>query len=70
MIFKLTPPPAGQSVWTHSTLFTFSDDKGYFPTAGLIFDKEGALYGTTSVGWVITVAGGGLGTVFEVPAVQ
>ena len=50
-VFKLTPPDKGQTAWTETVLHSFlggSDGKN--PRAGLIFDKEGALYGTTQGG--------------------
>ena len=45
--------------WTESTLYSFSNQTGARPVAGVIY-REGALYGTT-------VAGGtrGLGTIFK-----
>lgn len=69
-VFKLASPAAGQTVWTHTILYAFSDARGYCPTAAVIFDNQGALYGTASVGGKITASGGGQGTVFELPAVQ
>jgi uncharacterized repeat protein (TIGR03803 family) len=56
-VFELTPGSNGQ--WTEKVLSNF-DQAGDQPAAGLIFDKAGNLYGTTS--------GGGAhfaGTVFE-----
>jgi uncharacterized repeat protein (TIGR03803 family) len=47
-VFKLTPPTKGQTAWTETALYRFtggSDGGDVF--AGLIADKEGALYGTT-----------------------
>jgi uncharacterized repeat protein (TIGR03803 family) len=59
-IFKLTPTQHG--AWTKTALHNFTGGRdGSGPGAGLIFARQGALYGTT-------VAGGssGNGTVFEV----
>jgi uncharacterized repeat protein (TIGR03803 family) len=62
-VFKLTPPAAGQTLWTETILYRFGGvgGDGIGPEAGLIFDSKGALYGTT--------AGGGgasnCGTVFK-----
>jgi uncharacterized repeat protein (TIGR03803 family) len=55
-VFKLTPPADGQTAWTETVLHSFagSGADGSSPTAGLIFDREGALYGTT-------LSGGGVG---------
>ena len=59
-IFKLAPTQHG--AWTKTALHNFTGGRdGSGPGAGLIFARQGALYGTT-------VAGGssGNGTVFEV----
>jgi uncharacterized repeat protein (TIGR03803 family) len=59
-VFKLTPPAKGQTVWTGTVLYGFKGGSdGTDPYAGLIADKQGALYGTTSLG------GSGSGTVFK-----
>jgi uncharacterized repeat protein (TIGR03803 family) len=66
-VFKLTPPAAGQTAWTLMTLWSFSGGTdGGFPTAGLIADGKGALYGTTYMGGAF-----GAGVVFKLtpPAV-
>jgi uncharacterized repeat protein (TIGR03803 family) len=60
-VFKLTPPAKGQTTWTETGLYSFlSGSDGAFPQAGLIADKQGALYGTTLYG-----GSGGNGTVFK-----
>jgi hypothetical protein len=56
-VFKLMPPAMADGSWTETVLHSFGDtgcDDGSQPLAGVIFDKSGALYGTT-------VAGGSLG---------
>jgi uncharacterized repeat protein (TIGR03803 family) len=62
-VFKLTPSASGQT-WTETVLYSFcqqeSCDDGSYPEAGLVFDKHGALYGTTSEG-----GGAGDGAVFK-----
>jgi hypothetical protein len=42
-IFKLTPPAAGQTKWTFTTLWRFMSGNG----VGLIAEASGALYGTS-----------------------
>ena len=44
-VYKLTPSVGG---WTESILYSFSTEA--LPTAGLIFDQSGNLYGTTFAG--------------------
>jgi uncharacterized repeat protein (TIGR03803 family) len=62
VVYKLTPPAAGQTKWTETTLYTFPGfgAHGANPTGGLLFDSNGNLYGTTSMGGL-----GGDGVVFE-----
>jgi len=52
VVFELSPPlRAGTGPWSESVLHTFTDgNDGGFPTAGLIFDSKGNLYGTTQSG--------------------
>ena len=57
-VFKLTPSQQGR--WTESVLHAFSDTTGDgWPTAGLVLDTAGNLYGTTPQG------GTGSGKVFK-----
>ena len=61
-VFELTPGAGG--VWTETVLHSFNYyGDGIFPTAGLIFDAAGNLYGTTGGGG--GYGGYGQGTVFE-----
>ena len=48
-VFELSPNADGS--WTETLLYSFSGNDGEFPSASLVFDKVGNLYGT---------AGGGL----------
>jgi uncharacterized repeat protein (TIGR03803 family) len=59
-VFELTPDGSGR--WRETVLHSFNDTgtDGYEPTAGLIFDSAGRLYGTTTLGGTY-----GEGTVFE-----
>jgi uncharacterized repeat protein (TIGR03803 family) len=48
-VFELSPN--GEGVWKEQVLYKFTGDAaGYFPVAGLVFDKIGNLYGTTEYG--------------------
>jgi uncharacterized repeat protein (TIGR03803 family) len=59
-VYQLTPPPAGQTAWTETTLWTFSHGAdGGVPSAGLIAGPGGMLYGTTA-----RYGANGFGTVF------
>jgi uncharacterized repeat protein (TIGR03803 family) len=63
-VFKFTPGAKGD--WSETVLhnFDWNGKDGYNPTAGVIFDASGNLYGTTVVGGTTTN-----GTVFEmIPA--
>lgn len=70
-VFRLAPPPAGKSAWTLTTLHTFTGTfqgvapDGIHPWAGLVFDKKGALYGTTDLGGTTGCLAQGCGTVFK-----
>jgi uncharacterized repeat protein (TIGR03803 family) len=71
VVFKLTPPPPGQSTWTERVLHDFSYDwvlkihDGAGPCSGLVIDASGALYGTTIGGGATNQFGTGYGTVFK-----
>ena len=59
-VFKLTPPAAGTQ-WTETVLYRFANTSdAHGPYAGLTFDSNGALYGTTYFGGTL-----GFGTVFK-----
>jgi uncharacterized repeat protein (TIGR03803 family) len=61
IVYELTPAASG--VWTETVLYTFTpyNGDGCEPTAGVIFDTAGNLYGTTREGGTHD----GNGTVFE-----
>lgn len=74
VVWKLTPPAAGQSVWTESILHSFGPASGTapdgaFPYGALAIDQAGALYGTTEEGGPPLCSFGsgpvGCGTVFK-----
>jgi len=52
VVFKLTPPAAGQSKWSETVLHAFQGfpRDGSQPLTRLLMDKTGALYGTTLFG--------------------
>jgi uncharacterized repeat protein (TIGR03803 family) len=61
-IFKLTPNKSGYS---ETVIYSFRNGSdGDFPQAGLVMDKQGALYGTTFYGGPGS-CDGGCGTVFK-----
>jgi uncharacterized repeat protein (TIGR03803 family) len=47
-VFKLTPN--GQGSWTESVIHNFENSDGYGPTAPVVFDGAGNLYGTAGQG--------------------
>ena len=67
-VFELTPTGGGG--WTEQVLYSFNllPGGGAYPTAGLIFDGAGNLYGTTSGGGS-SHCYNGCGTVFELSSV-
>jgi uncharacterized repeat protein (TIGR03803 family) len=65
-VFKLTPPAAGQTQWTETVLYRFTGGAdGTYPLASLIFDVNGALYGTTNLG-----GASNWGTVFKLTGIN
>ena len=65
-VFKLTPPAKGQTAWKETVLYRFTGGSdGIEPRAGLLADKEGALYGTTQSGGGTINCNGNCGTVFK-----
>jgi uncharacterized repeat protein (TIGR03803 family) len=66
-VFRMRPPtPKGKS-WAFSVIYTFiGNPDGANPTAALIFDSKGDLYGTTQFGGTGQSCEGGCGAVYEV----
>jgi uncharacterized repeat protein (TIGR03803 family) len=65
-VYKLTPvTKKKKTTWTETILYSFgaSATDAYWPTSGLLMDKAGNLYGTTTYGGTY-----GNGTVFELSA--
>jgi uncharacterized repeat protein (TIGR03803 family) len=61
-VFKVSPPAGGSGAWTETVLYSFGaySVDGTHPFDGLIMDKGGNLYGTTTGG-----GGYSVGTVFQ-----
>jgi uncharacterized repeat protein (TIGR03803 family) len=59
-IFRISPPASGSSQWSESTIWSFSDKDGAYPSTQMIFDPAGNLYGTANGGGAY-----GYGTVWE-----
>jgi uncharacterized repeat protein (TIGR03803 family) len=50
-VFKLTPPGPGHTMWTKTTLHSFTAGAdGFVPQGKLLLDAAGAIYGTTIEG--------------------
>jgi uncharacterized repeat protein (TIGR03803 family) len=68
-VFKLSPPSIPGGAWTEKVLYSFTSkgrSLGAFPTAGLITDRAGNLYGTTGGGGAICGPfGTGCGVAFK-----
>ncbi len=59
-VFELVRPKGG-GAWTHNVLYSFgTGTDGAVPIGGVVFDKLGNLYGTTSIGGAY-----GFGTIYE-----
>src|SRR5258706_173031 len=62
VVYQLTPPSSSGGAWSENILHAFvANADGIWPLGELVFDKAGALYGTTEVGGL-----SGDGTVFQV----
>jgi hypothetical protein len=66
-VFRLAAPGHNGKPWTYALLYGFKGaPDGGQPTAGLVFDKAGNLYSTTTKGGTGNCSFYGCGTVFEV----
>ena len=59
-IFELSPPSSAGSPWTETQLAVFNGANGAFPTAPVVLDGAGSLYGTTMAGGTAD-----FGTIFQ-----
>ncbi len=50
LVFQLAPPRPGKPGWTQTILYRFTNADGSQPSAGLVIDAAGHLYGTASNG--------------------
>jgi len=72
LVFRLSPPTAGQTSWTKTTLHGFLGTDGVSPLSTLVADASGDLFGLTYGGGLLGdcapngQAGNGCGTVFEI----
>ncbi len=68
-VFELSPPASAGGSWTETVLYIFPGDgsQGYWPEGNLVFDAQGNLYGTTSMGGAGTseICFTGCGTLFQ-----
>ena len=68
-VFELSPPSNGSGPWTETVLYAFQDGAdGGTPTASLLLDSAGSLYGTASAGGSSSTFCGnytGCGVVFQ-----
>jgi uncharacterized repeat protein (TIGR03803 family) len=65
VVFELSPSASG--VWTENVIYYFGGDNGSWPSAPLVFDAAGNLYGTTQYGGKLKdCASLGCGVVFKV----
>jgi hypothetical protein len=65
-VFKLTPPTAGQTEWSETTLHAFQGKlDGSAPYSNLVRDQAGALYGTTADTGSAASPQAGTGSVFK-----
>lgn len=66
VVFELSPPAVSGGSWTETTLYSFTGGKdGATPSASLVIDKAGNLYGTASQGGLLNTLTNNNGTVFE-----
>ena len=51
-VFRLNPPSSTGEAWTYRTIYKFQGGSidGAYPLGGVIFDSQGALYGSTHLG--------------------
>ena len=64
-IYRLAPPAVEGGSWSESVIYSFAGGSdGDLPGAGVLFDRQGRLYGTASFGGS-QICASGCGTVFQ-----
>jgi len=63
VVFRLSPNSSG--TWQENVLHSFGNAPAANPSATMVFDANGNLYGTTLGGAALTSCAGGCGTLFE-----
>jgi uncharacterized repeat protein (TIGR03803 family) len=71
-VFEVSPPATPGGAWAETLLYSFKGVKkrdGGRPFGGLLLDPSGNLFGTTTIGGVVTTdCSQGCGTAFELAA--
>jgi uncharacterized repeat protein (TIGR03803 family) len=58
--------PTEQGSWKETVIYGFTNpSNGFEPSSGVVFDKQGNLYGTTAVGGIGTSCPVGCGVVYK-----
>jgi uncharacterized repeat protein (TIGR03803 family) len=64
-VFELSPPSSPGGAWSETVLLSFDGSNGSGPSANVVFDNAGSLYGTTNTGGFFS-----LGSVFKLTPIS